>query len=447
MAQRKWFGTDGIRGQANVAPMTPEQAMRLGQAVAIRLANAGGAPRVILGKDTRLSGYMLESALAAGVMSAGAHVLQVGVLPTPGIAFILGAFRADAGLVVSASHNPYFDNGIKVFGSDGFKLPDEMEAEIEALMESQSLHGALPLKDGLGRAVRVDDARGRYITYLKAAFPRELSLQGIKIVVDCAHGAGYRVAPAVFRELGASVIEVGTEPNGTNINENCGALHPERMAQLVVEKGANLGLALDGDGDRVILADECGVVVDGDQILAICAHHLKASGALRTNTLVATIMSNLGLEVAMKRLGITLIRTPVGDRYVVDEMRKGHHPLGGEQSGHIVFLDHGTTGDGVLCAINVLALMVREGRKLSELARRMERYPQVIVNKSVANKQPLGELVEVQRRIKIAGDRLGEDSRVIVRYSGTEPLVRVMVEGGDLQSVDEMAHYIADGFV
>ncbi|NUN12674.1 MAG: phosphoglucosamine mutase [Myxococcales bacterium] len=447
MVKRKWFGTDGIRGEANVAPMTPEHSIQVGQAIAVRLRRSGNLPRVIIGKDTRRSGYMFEAALAAGVLSAGADVLHVGVLPTPGIAFMVGALRADAGLVVSASHNPYYDNGIKVFGGDGFKLPDDEEAEIEVLMESAFRQQALASREALGRSYRIEDGLGRYVTYLKNVFPRTLSLNGVKMVVDCAHGAGYKVAPTVFRELGAGVIEVGTTPDGININKDCGALHPEKMAQLVVEHGANIGLALDGDGDRVILADENGAVVDGDHILAICAHHLKATGGLQTDTVVATVMSNLGLEVALKRRGITLVRTSVGDRYVVDEMRKGGHSLGGEQSGHVIFLDYGTTGDGVLCALKVLAAMMHDGRSLSDLARVMERFPQTIVNQTVANKRPLAELPEISRRIQMAEARLGEDSRVVVRYSGTEPLVRVMVEGVDVQLVKEMAHFVADGFV
>jgi len=424
--------------------MTVETAVRLGAAIAHRFRRDGGRGRIIIGKDTRLSGYLFETALTAGVTSMGAEAWQVGVLPTPGIAYITGAFRAEAGIVISASHNPFQDNGLKVFGGDGFKLPDAAELEIEEWMANVSPEGRRVTGTSIGRAYRVHDALGRYVTYLKSSFPRHLRLDGMKVVVDCAHGAAYRTAPLMLRELGADVIDIGTAPNGTNINAEVGAVHPERMAEVVKKHGADLGIALDGDADRLILADEKGEIVNGDQVLAILAARLKSADRLQGNTLVATVMSNLGLEIAMNRIGVRLERTAVGDRYVVEEMRRNGYNLGGEQSGHVVFLDHSTTGDGSLTALQILAVMLAEERPLSELAAIMEQMPQVLVNVRVRVKTPLEEMPDVMKVIAGVEERLGQSGRVLVRYSGTEKKIRVMVEGEDRTVIDAHARDIAE---
>jgi phosphoglucosamine mutase len=443
---RKLFGTDGIRGVANQDPMTAEVALRLGQAVAQRFRHPSRPGRIVIGKDTRLSGYMLESALVAGIVTAGADVMLVGPLPTPGIAFITSSMRADAGMVISASHNPYQDNGIKIFAADGFKLPDEVEADLERRMRdiAAGAGGGLAEAGAIGKAVRIEDARGRYVQFLKHAFPRELTLDGVKIVVDCANGAAYQVAPRVFEELGAEVHTLGVTPDGRNINDGCGALHPEKLAVEVKRVGAHLGVALDGDADRLILVDETGTVVDGDQVMAILGTRMLVRGALPGKTVVATVMSNLGLERALAAKGGKLLRTAVGDRYVVEAMREGGFLLGGEQSGHIVFLDHATTGDGMVAALRVLAVMGQEERPLSELGRAMVRYPQVLLNFSVARKRPFDEMPSVQQVIsKIEGD-LGAEGRVVVRYSGTESKARVMIEGQDLGNIRAQAEEIAE---
>ena len=438
--QRKLFGTDGIRGVANQHPMTAEVALRLGRAVAHKFAGARKG-RIVIGKDTRLSGYMLESALEAGIVSAGADVLLVGPLPTPGIAFITSSMRADAGVVISASHNPYQDNGIKLFASDGFKLPDEVEAEIEHLMETDG--GAKGPSD-IGKATRVADAPGRYVQFLKNAFPRNRTLDGVRVVVDCAHGAAYQVAPKVFTELGAEVLELGVKPNGRNINDGCGALHPQSLAEEVRRFNAALGVALDGDADRVILCDENGRVCDGDEIMAILGTRLLAKDELPGRTVVATVMSNLGLERALHARGGRLLRTAVGDRYVVEAMREHRYLLGGEQSGHLVFLDQSTTGDGILAALRVLSVMTEEGRPLSELAGTMSRYPQVLLNFQVAEKKPIENMPTVQKAIAAAESALGSDGRVLVRYSGTESKARVMIEGLDETVIRSHAEQIAE---
>jgi phosphoglucosamine mutase len=451
--ERKLFGTDGVRGVANIEPMTPETALRLGMAIAARFRASAGASgglrrgRIVIGKDTRLSGYLFETALASGIVSMGADVLLCGPLPTPGIAFVTASMRADAGVVISASHNPYQDNGIKIFARDGFKLPDEVEAEIEALVGGQELLRMRPGAAAIGRAVRIDDAVGRYVVFLKGTFPRDRTLEGVKVVVDCGHGAAYKVAPAVFAELGAHVIPIGCEPDGTNINEGAGALHPERMCEVVRERGADLGIALDGDADRVIVCDERGEIVDGDAVMALCATRMLARGALHRNTLVATVMSNIGLERAIAAAGGTLLRTQVGDRYVVEEMRRGGYNLGGEQSGHLVFLDHMTTGDGVVAALAVLAIMTEEQRPLSELAGCMERAPQVLVNVAVAEKRPLEALPAIQTLIDRHERALAGEGRVLVRYSGTERKARVMVEGPDEVRIRAIAEEIAAALV
>jgi len=443
MSSRKLFGTDGIRGIANVAPMTPEVALRLGQAVARHFTRGGHTGRIVIGKDTRLSGYMLEQALSSGICSMGANVMLVGPLPTPGIAFITSSMRADAGVVISASHNPFEDNGIKIFAADGFKLPDAVEAELEALMEGGRLDDERPQGGAIGRAVKIEDARGRYVVFCKAVFPRERTLDGIRVVVDCAHGAAYRVGPAVFEELGAEVIALGVDPDGKNINARSGALHPEGMCAAVREHHADLGVAFDGDADRAIFADARGEVVDGDAIMAICAHRMIERRELNHATLVATVMSNLGLERAVAGWGGRVVRTAVGDRYVVEEMRRGGYNFGGEQSGHLIFLDHMTTGDGIVAALQVLAVMQEAERPLAELATVMQRYPQVLVNVKVSRKPPIDQLPDVASMIGRIERTLGSDGRVLVRYSGTEPKARVMVEGPDAQAIQGYAEDIA----
>ncbi len=443
--ERHLFGTDGIRGVANRDPMTAEMALRLGQAVAQRFRHAERPGRIVIGKDTRLSGYMLESAMQAGIVSAGADVMLVGPLPTPGIAFITWSMRADAGVVISASHNPYQDNGIKIFAADGFKLPDDVEADIERRMEAIGAgnDGARAAPDAIGKAVRIDDAVGRYVQFLKQTFPKEHTLDGLKVVVDCSNGAAYQVAPQVFAELGAEVIELNVWPDGRNINYDCGALHPEIMAEEVRQSGAALGIALDGDADRVILADEKGNIIDGDQVMAILGTRLLDSRRLPEQTVVATVMSNLGLERALSAKGGKLLRTAVGDRYVVEAMRERGLSLGGEQSGHIIFLDHATTGDGVVAALRVLDVMVAEGKPLSELSRAMTRFPQVLLNFAVARKRPFEEMPALQKVIAAIERDLGADGRVLVRYSGTEAKARVMIEGTDEAGIRAQADEIA----
>lgn len=444
MTQRKYFGTDGMRGVANTAPMTSATVTRLGMAIAARLRAPGRHTRIAIGKDTRLSGYMFESALASGIVSIGADVWLTGPLPTPGIAFITSSMRCDAGVVISASHNPYQDNGIKVFARDGFKLPDEVEMEIEALMDDPSLEAQCAAPGDVGYARKIEDSRGRYVVYCKATFPSELTLDGVRIVVDGAHGAAYKVGPSVFEELGATVIAIHTNPNGKNINDNAGALHPEAMAAAVRLHDAHLGVAFDGDADRLVLCDEHGEIVDGDAVMALCAIEMLAQDKLAHRTLVTTVMSNLGLELAMKRAGGKLVRTAVGDRYVVEEMRRGGYNLGGEQSGHLVFLDHATTGDGIVAALRVLAVMVKQQKPLSELARVMTKSPQVLVNTAVERKIPLNQLPGVSKMIADVEAQLGEQGRVLVRYSGTESKIRVMIEGPNQAQLAVWANDIAE---
>lgn len=409
--------------------MTVENAVQLGRAVALTFSSKGHRARILVGKDTRLSGYMLEAALMAGITSTGADVTLLGPLPTPGIAFLTTSMRADAGIVLSASHNPFQDNGLKVFGRDGYKLPDAIEAQLEAMMDRPSEE--LPLAHGadIGRAARIEDAGGRYITHLKTLLRPQYDLSGIRIVVDCANGAAYKVAPLLFRELGATVFPIGVEPNGTNINDQCGSLHPEGVIAKVRETGAHLGIALDGDADRIILVDDKGNVVDGDAVLGMCALEMHARNLLAHNTVVATVMSNMGLDTMLKKEGIRLERTAVGDRYVVQRMREAGFNFGGEQSGHLVFLDHSTTGDGLVAALQVLNLMLDRQKPLSELARVFEPFPQVLLSKKVQARPPIETLPTVQKSMKAAEDELGERGRVLVRYSGTEYKVRVMVEG------------------
>jgi phosphoglucosamine mutase len=441
---KKLFGTDGVRGVANVYPMTSEMAMQIGRAAAYLFKKGNRRHRIIIGKDTRLSGYMIENALVAGICSMGVDVLQVGPLPTPGIAYITASMRADAGVVISASHNPFQDNGIKFFFKDGFKLPDQMELKIEKLIFSEKIDSLRPVATEVGKAYRIDDAVGRYVVFLKSTFPKDLDLVGLKIVLDCANGAAYKVAPAVLEELGAEVITIGVKPNGTNINADCGSLHPEVISEAVKSHRADLGIALDGDADRVIVVDEFGNIVDGDQIMAICATDMIRHKKLRKNTLVATVMSNMGLDIAMRKAGGKVIKTDVGDRYVVEEMRKGGYNLGGEQSGHMIFLDHNTTGDGTLSALQLLAVMRRTGKRLSELAEVMIPLPQVLVNVRVSEKRDLGEIPSVAALIGDIEAKLGLEGRVLIRYSGTEPLLRIMMEGSDKYQITGWAKDIAE---
>jgi len=440
---RKLFGTDGIRGVANVDPMTGEVAIQLGRAIAHIFREAKGKHRIVVGKDTRLSGYMLETALASGICSMGADVMLVGPLPTPGIAFITTSMRANAGVVISASHNPYYDNGIKIFSQDGFKLPDEMEHRIEELVLSNHLHSLRPTANEVGKAHRIDDAIGRYIVFLKNTFPNRLTLDGLRIALDCANGAAYRVAPTVLEELGAEVIPIGVDPNGENINDHCGSLYPEMVSRLVLEKGADIGIALDGDADRIVFVDRKGKEVDGDYILAICALQMLSENRLKKGTLVTTVMSNIGLDRTIKNVGGKVIRTQVGDRYVVEEMVRGDYNLGGEQSGHTIFLDYNTTCDGMLTALQVLAIMKQKERPLDEMAKVMEPLPQVLYNVKVKEKRSLAEFPEVEQRIGDIERILGQSGRILIRYSGTEPLLRIMVEGED----ETKLHHLAQSLV
>jgi phosphoglucosamine mutase len=441
---KKLFGTDGVRGVANEEPMTGEMAMQIGKATAYLFRNKKGRHRIVVGKDTRLSGYMLETALASGICSMGGDVLLVGPLPTPGIAFITVDMRADAGVVISASHNPFYDNGIKIFSGNGFKLPDNMEHRIEELIFSGQLEEKRPTGTEVGKAFRIDDATGRYAVFLKHTFPEHLTLDGLKIVVDCAHGAAYRVAPTVLEELGAQVSCIGVEPDGENINLNCGSLHPELVSRSVVETGADLGMTLDGDADRVIFVDHTGRVIDGDHLMAICAQDMMQEGRLIKNTLVATVMSNMGLEMAIKDAGGIMVRTQVGDRYVVEEMLRGGYNLGGEQSGHVVFLDHNTTGDGIITALQVLAVMQKKGKPLAGLVEVMRTFPQIQRSVRVKEKKDLSQIPQIQRMIRECQRELGERGRILVRYSGTEPLLRIMIEGEDEEKITRMADTTAE---
>ena len=443
MNTSKIFGTDGVRGRANNAPMTVETALALGRAAGKIFRTRNGKHRVVIGKDTRLSCYMFENALISGLCSMGIDTLMVGPLPTPGVAFITRAYRADAGIVISASHNPYYDNGIKFFSSEGFKLPDSWESEMEGLVSKGHFEENLPADDDVGRNTKINDADGRYIEYVKATFPRKLSLKSVKIALDCANGAAYKVAPLVFRELDAQVFVYGNTPNGLNINEGCGSLHPEMVQKAVIDHRADVGIALDGDGDRVLMVDENAQIVDGDTILAICARDMQKQGLLRNNKVVATVMSNFGFIKAMEQFGIEVIRSQVGDRYVIQDMLKNEANLGGEQSGHMIFLDHNTTGDGLVCALQVLRIMMETDSKLSDLATIFQRYPQAIVNIKVQSKPPLEDLKQVKEAKKSVEGLLADSGRVLVRYSGTENICRVMVEGPRYKQVHEMARTIA----
>jgi len=434
--KRRLFGTDGIRGTANTAPMTAEIALKLGQAAGLLFTRGSHRHRVIIGKDTRLSGYMLEPALTAGFISAGMNVTLAGPLPTPAIAMLTRSLRLDLGVVISASHNPYEDNGIKLFGPDGAKLSDETEMEIEALMETD-LSSRLAASDRLGRASRLVDAAGRYIEAAKSSLPRGLRLDGLRIVLDCAHGAAYKVAPAALWELGATVIPIGVEPDGFNINRDVGSTVPKNLCAAVLEHGADIGIALDGDADRVILADEHGEIIDGDQILGLIARDMHEAERLTGGGIVATVMSNLGLERFLGRLGLALHRTQVGDRYVAEMMRAEKINLGGEQSGHVILSDFATTGDGLIAALQVLAVLVRSGKRASETCRVFAPLPQLLRNVRYSGPSPL-RLPQIQSAIAAASAHLGSKGRVLIRASGTEPLIRVMAEGEDSALIQQI---------
>ena len=439
----KFFGTDGIRGKANHSPMTGEIAFEVGRAAAYVLKKKNGLNKILIGKDTRLSGYLLESALTSGICSMGMNVILVGPMPTPGIAFVTRSLRVDAGVVISASHNPYDDNGIKFFSSDGLKLPDSTEAEIEKVMFSKRLEKIRPEGAGIGKAHRVEDVSGRYIEYVKSTFPKGKTLEGLRIVIDCSNGSAYKITPPALSELGADVIAINDQPNGMNINLNCGTTHPENMRKAVLEYRADIGIAHDGDADRTILCDEKGEIVDGDKIMAICALDMKKDGLLKGNAVVATVMSNIGFEIFLKKAGIKVYRTGVGDRYVVEEMIKRGCNLGGEQSGHIIFLDYNTTGDGPVTALQVLSVMCKTGKKLSELTSEIPVYPQILINVPVPNPKKMEEFPNVQAAIKKAEKKI-KNGRILVRPSGTEPKVRVMVEGDNMDEITAISEDLAD---
>ncbi len=438
--RRKFFGTDGIRGKTNSGAMTAAMAMRVGQAAGAHFVRGAHKHRVVIGKDTRLSGYMIENALVSGFTSVGMDVVQVGPMPTPAVAMLTRSMRADLGVMISASHNPYQDNGIKLFGPDGYKLSDADEAAIETLLEGAP---ELAPSDKIGRARRVEDARGRYIHFAKSCFPEELRLDGLKIVVDCANGAAYQVAPSALWELGAEIVTVGVSPNGTNINDHCGSTSPQLLQETVVASGADIGVALDGDADRLIIVDETGRVVDGDQIMALIGTSWAREGKLRGGGVVATVMSNLGLERCLKNAGLLLERTAVGDRYVLERMRAGGFNVGGEQSGHMILTDYGTTGDGLVAALQVLAELVWQGKAASDVLHLFDPVPQLLKNVRFAGGQPL-EAELVKQAIAEAEGELNGKGRLVIRASGTEPLIRVMAEGDDAGQVERVVDQICE---
>jgi len=439
----KLFGTDGIRGVANIFPMTPEMVLSIGKATAHVFKEKCGKekPKFVIGKDTRLSGYMIENALASGIVSVGADVLLVGPMPTPAIAYLTKSLNADAGIVLSASHNPAEDNGIKIFSENGHKLSDNVEDEIEKYVLSGKIKTEHIKGDLIGKALRVDDAKERYIEFAKASV-ESMSMKGLRVILDCANGAAYNTAPHILSELGAEVVVLNDRPDGLNINLDCGALHPEKMMEIVKKEKAHIGIALDGDADRVIVCDEKGRSVDGDHIIAICAINMKEKGALRKNSVVVTIMANKGFDIAMAKERIKVVKTKVGDRYVVDEMRKKGYVLGGEQSGHIIFSNYTTTGDGMISALQLLRIMKERGKKLSKLAECMTSLPQVLVNVDVKEKKDISKL-KVNKNIKDAESKLGEKGRVLVRYSGTQNLCRIMIEGENKREIQKIANDIA----
>ena len=447
--ENKIFGTDGVRGRANVEPVTAETALKLGRAarfgieVLEHMRRSREKHRIVIGKDTRLSGYMLENALSSGILSMGVDVLFIGPLPTPGVARITNSLRADAGIVITASHNPYDDNGIKFFNHDGYKLPDPIEQQIENLVFSGEIDDVRPTADEIGKAVRIDDALGRYVEYAKRSFPRGKTLEGVTIVVDCGQGAAYKATPCTLRELGAKVIVYGNHPNGTNINAGCGSMHPEQMCHWVQEHHADIGIAHDGDADRVLLCDETGTLIDGDDIMAIASLEMLAEGSLANNTLVTTVMSNAGLDAAIEAAGGRTVRTPVGDKHVIDEMLKGGYNFGGEQSGHLIFSDHASTGDGLVAALQILRIMAAKQKPLSELAQCWTRFPQKLTNLRVTEKKPIEELADVSGLVAEAEAALqAEGGRVLLRYSGTEPKIRLLVEGREATALDAWSEKI-----
>ena len=448
--QRKLFGTDGVRGVANIEPVTAETALKLGRAAAHIFSNSGGHPhhhgdrrKIVLGKDTRLSGYMLENAMVAGITSLGVDVLVIGPLPTPGVAFITRSLRADAGIVLSASHNPYEDNGIKFFRHDGYKLDDEVEKRIENIVFNGEIENIRPTETKIGKAFRIDDALGRYVEFAKQSFPRGRTLESLRIAVDCANGAAYKSTPCILRELGADVSVFHNSPNGTNINAGCGSTHPEQIQHFVKETQAHIGITHDGDADRVLLCDENGELVDGDEIMAISAIDFLKNKRLAGDTLVATIMSNYGLDETLSAAGGKVLRTKVGDRYVIEAMMRDGHNVGGEQSGHMIFRDYATTGDGIVSALQILRIMIETGKPLSELKKVLKKYPQAQRNLKVRTKPPLEELTDVQMLLKEADQKLNGKGRVLLRYSGTEPKIRLLIEGRDESLINGHADRIA----
>jgi phosphoglucosamine mutase len=448
---QKIFGTDGVRGTANVEPVTAETALKLGRAAAHVFKNLERRPRqgnrgkhkIVIGKDTRLSGYLLENAISSGILSMGVDVLFIGPLPTPGVAYVTRSLRADAGIVITASHNPYADNGIKFFRADGYKLDDRIEAEIENLVFSGKIENIRPTADEIGKAVRIDDALGRYIEFAKASFPRGMTLEGLRVAVDCAHGAAYKSTPCVLRELGAEVIIYGHQPDGMNINQDCGSMHPENLCRKVVQHKAHVGIAHDGDADRVLLCDETGALIDGDDIMAIAALDMLAQKTLAEKTLVTTVMSNAGLEAAVKTAGGKVVRTAVGDRNVIDEMLKHGFNFGGEQSGHLIFRDYSSTGDGLVAALQVLQIMRSKQTPLSKLAKCWRRFPQLVTNVKVREKKPFELLDGLTRLVGQAETELkGQGGRVFLRYSGTEPKARLLLEGRDAKALEKWSQKI-----
>ena len=442
---RKFFGTDGIRGRANQWPITPEVAMKVAMAVGLSFRKGDHRHRVVIGKDTRLSGYMIETAMVAGFTAVGVDVFMAGPIPTPGVAMLTRSLRCDFGVMISASHNPYHDNGIKIFGPDGYKLSDEIEAEIEGLLD-EDLAGRLAASPDLGRAKRIDGVQDRYIEFAKRTLPRNLSLSGLRVVIDCGNGAAYRVAPDALWELGAEVVKIGTEPDGRNINDGCGSTAPALLQRKVHEVRADIGIALDGDADRVIIVDEKGQIVDGDQLMAVVADSFADDGLLTNNGIVATVMSNLGLERHLAARGLDLVRTQVGDRYVVEEMRAKGYNVGGEQSGHIVLSDYSTTGDGLIAALQILAVVQKQDLPVSEICHRFEPVPQILRNVRFKSGRPL-EDAGVQAVIRGAEQRLSGSGRLVIRPSGTEPLIRVMGEADDADLLGSVVEEIVDALV
>jgi phosphoglucosamine mutase len=448
---KKIFGTDGVRGTANIEPVTAETALKLGRAAGHVFKNletqsrGRGRHKIVVGKDTRLSGYMLENAISSGILSMGVDVLFIGPLPTPGVAYVTRSLRADAGIVITASHNPYDDNGIKFFRADGYKLDDRIEARIEDLVFSGEIENIRPTAQEIGKAVRIDDALGRYIEYAKSSFPRGMTLEGMRVVADCGHGAAYKSTPCVLRELGAEVIVYGNQPDGMNINKDCGSMHPEKMCQQVREHRAHLGIAHDGDADRVLLCDETGTMIDGDDILAIAARDMLTQGILPKKTVVATVMSNAGLDAFVTEHGGKVIRTAVGDRHVIDEMLRNGYSLGGEQSGHMIFRDYSTTGDGLVCALQILRIMKAAESPLSRLARCWSRYPQLVVNVRVREKKPFDQLDGVLQLVAQADAEVSASGgRVLLRYSGTEPKARLLIEGREMAVLEKHSQKICE---